>query len=184
MTLVLKAHAAICSDFLVNLFTGTTQMRFQKLQAWSPWLLRLSYVPGWSPVVIVSHVWCDTEAVPPQAITPLVIVGSAIWMSARHCIISSLVAWHKLFSMVGPIVAAFEVDHLSLVTLAYWFISRGLCCDGSLINATGIFILHRILLQLNCICSECGCAIENAAMWFAAYHSINGFIFRRYKARK
>ena len=37
-------------------------------------------------------------------------------------------------------------------------------------------------MQLNCICSECGCAIENAAMWFAAYHSINGFIFRRYKA--
>jgi len=96
---VLKAHAAICSEFSGELIYRENPDE-------------IPYVLGWFPIVIVSRVWCDTEAVPPPAITPLVIVGSAIWMSARHCIISSLVAWHKLFSMVGPIVAAFEVDHL------------------------------------------------------------------------
>ena len=106
---MLKAHAAICSEFSGQLIYRENPDE-------------ISYVLGWFPIVIVSRVWCDTEAVPPPAITPLVIVGSAtfkkknvgsaIWMSARHCIISSLVAWHKLFSMVGPIVAAFEVDHL------------------------------------------------------------------------
>jgi hypothetical protein len=79
-------------------------MSFQKLQS----LICCSYrsIPVGFPCHCFPCVRCDTEAVPPPAMTPLVIVGSAIWMSAS-------------FSIVRPNVAALEVDHLLCFSLLY-----------------------------------------------------------------